>query len=168
MEEDLQRIMDISKSKEKENEEFRIFLKGCNHHQVDKIVHELNIKYSKEIDCTKCANCCKKLIPALSLDETKDIAKFLTLDYDEFSKKYIERETAGGFTFQGNSCPFLSDKKCSVYDCRPEACSSFPHLHKDNINHRLLNIINNNHLCPIIFNVLEDLKSIFLDKEDAV
>lgn len=167
METNLEKIKKLAKLKDEENQEFIFFLKGCNHHLIDRIVHQLNKKYMKEIDCKECANCCEKLIPALSLEETENIADYLNLRYEDFKEKYIEREIASGYILKGNTCPFLQDKKCSIYDCRPEVCKSFPHLHKDNINHRLINIIDNSYLCPIIFNILEDLKNQLWDKDTA-
>ncbi len=53
-----------------------------------------------------------------------------------------------------------------VTDCRPEVCRSYPHLHKDNINHRLLNFINNTFVCPIVYNIMEDLKEFLWTEEN--
>lgn len=165
METDLGKIEKLAQEKEEENFNFENYLKGCNHHEVDKTVHKLNKKYLEEYDCTECGNCCKKLAPALSLEETEDLARHLKISYEEFKKKYIERETAEGILFKDRVCPFLDENKCSVYECRPEVCRSYPHLHKDNINHRLLNLINNTFICPIVYNIMEDLKIIFKFKD---
>ncbi len=159
METDLSKISELSSLKEKENQEFRLFLKGYDHYKVDEIVHKLNQKYLSEYDCTDCANCCKRLSPNLSREKIIEIADYLDISYEEFKEKYVEREKAEGFILKGRECPFLQDNKCSIYDHRPEACSSYPHLHKDNINHRLINIIDNSYICPIVYNILEDLKS---------
>lgn len=166
MELDLNKIERLAEEKEEENLRFRIFLKGYDHYEVDKIVHQLNEKYLKEIDCTECANCCKELAPALSLEETKKIAKHLELSYEEFEENYIERKTAEGIILKGWECPFLNENSCSIYDYRPEVCRSYPHLHKDNINHRLLNLINNTFICPIAYNIMEDLKVALWTEDD--
>ena len=158
MEKNLNKIKKMAQLKEEENYEFRIFLKGCDHYQVDKLVHKLNQKYLAQYDCKKCANCCKKRTLTISLEELKTIAQYLNISNEKFKEKYIERNTPSGFTLKGQGCPFLDNNKCSIYECRPEVCHSFPHLHKDNINHRLLSIIENSHICPIIYNVLEKLK----------
>ena len=158
MEKDLDKIKELAKLKEKENEDFIIFLKGYDHYKVDEIVHKLNQKYLAQFDCTKCANCCKKLTPALSRDEIEKIADYLNTSLEKFKGDYVERKTAEGFILKNIDCPFLKNNKCSIYDCRPEVCQSYPHLHKDNINHRLLNIIDNCYICPIVYNIIEDLK----------
>jgi Fe-S-cluster containining protein len=169
MEKNLNIIKEKAQLKEKENENFRMFLKGYDHHQVDKIVHQLNQKYLEEFDCTQCGNCCKKLTPCLGLDEIKDIAKHFNLSYENFKNKYIEKEMAEGFTFKGQECPFLKDNnKCHIYYYRPEVCRSYPHLHKDNINYRLLNIIDNTYICPIVYNVFEELKQKLWKDEDII
>ncbi|MBW1737720.1 MAG: hypothetical protein JRJ69_09220 [Deltaproteobacteria bacterium] len=48
---------------------------------------------------------------------------------------------------------------CSHYELRPEACRSFPHLHKEEFVSRLMGVIQNYAVCPIIFNVYERLKN---------
>lgn len=155
----------LAQEKEKENLDFIFVLKNSDHHMVDRIVHQLNEKYFQKIDCTDCANCCKKLAPALSLEETKRIARYLKLTYRKFENKYIERKTPQGILLKGPECPFLCENKCSVYDYRPEACRSYPHLHRDNINHRLISFVDNTFICPIAYNIMEDLK-IYFHTED--
>lgn len=169
MEKDLNKIRKMAQKKEKENEKFRIFLKSYDHHQVDKIVHKLNKKYLSKYDCTECSNCCKKLTITLTLAEIKEIAEHLNISYEKMKKKYIERETPEGFIIKGWGCPFLQkDNKCSIYSHRPEVCSSYPHLYKDNINHRLLTIFDNYSLCPIVYNIIETLKEKLWSKEKVV
>jgi Fe-S-cluster containining protein len=55
-------------------------------------------------------------------------------------------------------CQFLKDKKCSIYKLRPEECNSYPYLHKDNFISRLLGVIENYEICPIVYNVYELLE----------
>lgn len=165
---DLNKIKALARKKEKENQDFRIFLKGCNHYQVDKIVHELYQKYLSQYDCKECGNCCTKLTPTLTQKEIKKIAKVLNISLDTFKENYIERKMPEGFILKGWKCPFLSNNKCSIYEYRPEVCRSYPHLHKDNINHRLLNLIDNTFICPIVYNIFEDLKEKLWDKENII
>ena len=55
-------------------------------------------------------------------------------------------------------CPFLKNKICLNYDHRPKDCKSYPHMHKDEIITRLWGIIDNYSICPIVFNVYEQMK----------
>jgi len=158
VENNLDEIKKLAQLKDKENQDFSFFLKGNDHHTVDKHVHKLNEKYTVEYDCTSCGNCCKKLKLTLTQDEINLIAKELNISYEKFLKDYVDKEAAGGFILNGPGCPFLEDNKCSIYNYRPEVCRSYPHLYKDNINHRLDNIIDNTFLCPIVYNIVEELK----------
>lgn len=157
----IKKLERLAREKENENLDFIFVLKSSNHHRVDHIVHQLNEKYFQIIDCTDCANCCKKLTPALSLEETEKIAGYLKLTYAEFEEEYVERKTPQGILLKGSECPFLSENKCSVYEYRPEACRSYPHLHRDNINHRLISFVDNTFICPIAYKIMEDLKAYF-------
>jgi hypothetical protein len=55
-------------------------------------------------------------------------------------------------------CGFLSENKCTVYEKRFDECREFPHLHKDNFKGRLFGTLIHYAMCPIIFNVVEELK----------
>jgi uncharacterized protein len=61
-------------------------------------------------------------------------------------------------SFKNSPCPFLENKKCTVYNQRPTDCKSYPHLQKKNFTTRLLGVMDNYSICPIVFNVFEDLK----------
>lgn len=74
---DLEKIKIIGKQKEDENWRFRSYLKGLDieEEELDKIVHEINNNVTSQIDCTKCANCCKVVYPIL---DEEDVIKFST------------------------------------------------------------------------------------------
>ena len=55
-------------------------------------------------------------------------------------------------------CKYLKDKKCSIYGDRPEDCRSFPHTHKTGFTQRTFGLIDNYSICPIVFNLFEQLK----------
>jgi Fe-S-cluster containining protein len=160
----LDKLFELAEEKEKENREFRIFLKKCDHYKVDEIVHKLNEEYLTEDYCMDCANCCKKLKPSLSQEEITEIANHLDISYEEFKEAYIERAMPEGYILKGDECPFLENNKCSIYDYRPEVCRAFPYLHKKDINNRLINIMDNSYTCPIVYEVLEDLKDMLWEK----
>ena len=67
-------------------------------------------------------------------------------------------EKPGKFNFNAQPCPFLVDDLCTNYDARPQVCRSFPHLHKKDFRSRLYGVIFNYELCPIVYNVYEQLK----------
>jgi hypothetical protein len=75
-----------------------------------------------------------------------------------FKRDYLVTDEEGDMHFKDLPCPFLIDKKCSVYDSRPDDCRSYPHLHKNEFLSRLFGVIDNYSICPIVFNVYEELK----------
>ena len=72
---DLATIKKSAKKRERENMEFRTFLKFCDRssQEIDALVQRINAEVTAKIDCTQCANCCKEII--ISLDES-DITNF--------------------------------------------------------------------------------------------
>ena len=59
-------------------------------------------------------------------------------------------------------CPFLgSDKYCSIYEDRPNACREYPHLHQRNSLQKLGITYQNSLICPAVALALEKLKTHF-------
>jgi Fe-S-cluster containining protein len=54
-------------------------------------------------------------------------------------------------------CPLLEGNLCRVYDTRPTSCREYPHLHND-FRASSISRINNTFICPIVFNVVEEMK----------
>jgi hypothetical protein len=93
-----------------------------------------------------------------------DVSKFafgLGNEVSEFRKGYLSQDTdnPAKHMFIELPCPFLANNKCSNYDCRPKDCRSYPHLHKKDFVFRLWGVIENYEVCPIVFNVYEQLKT---------
>jgi Fe-S-cluster containining protein len=63
------------------------------------------------------------------------------------------------YTFNTNPCPFLKGNNCTIHNFRPDDCRSYPHLHKKNFISRTIGVIKNCSVCPIVFNVYENLKN---------
>ena len=154
---DLEAIARYGKTREDENFRFRTFLKGRNSDEIDKIVHRLNRDISNQIDCTSCGYCCLKLKPCMTDQDINRLSTWLNLSPDQIRDNFIENDEGEQY-FNKLPCSFLNDKKCSIYEDRPEDCRSFPHLHKEGFNFRLLGVIQNYSICPIVFNVFEGLK----------
>ena len=158
METDLKKIASLSKFNQDENWEFRTFLKGFDDKEIDSIVHEINQQVSSKIDCMSCGNCCKIIRPTLNDKEIDRLSKSLKIDTKEFEARYLEKDESDAKIFNQLPCPFFKDNKCTQYETRPKDCVSFPHLHKNDFVFRLIGIIENSSICPIVFNVYEELK----------
>ena len=158
---DLNTINRNSEIREEENFQFRSFLKGQDPDKIDQIVQELNEEVLEHIDCTKCANCCKELEICFKEEEIVNITKHLNIDKKEFIKQSTKPDEFGDkdkYYLNSKPCRFLTDKKCSIYELRPETCNSYPFLQKDNFTSRLFGVIENYAICPIVYNVYELLK----------
>jgi Fe-S-cluster containining protein len=155
---DLEKIKQLGERNQSSNYRFRSFMKGGNSTQIDKVVHELFDFYYSNIDCTKCGNCCTVMKPQILKKDLKSLSLVTNLTLDEFKKEYTQIDEDGDMSFNKLPCPFLKKLKCAVYDCRPNDCRSYPHLHKKDFISRLYGVIDNYSVCPIVFNVFEDLK----------
>ena len=164
IETDLKKIKEASQKKEDENWEFRSFLKGYDIEveELDSIVHGLLEEVCREIDCTACGNCCREISPVLENKDIERLSNSLGTSIEQFRIQFLvenEKNFSEGLIFNKKPCPFLKGNLCSHYQLRPEACRSFPHLHKEEFVLRLIGIIQNYAVCPIVFNVYERLKN---------
>ncbi len=156
---DLEKIERLGKIREKENLRFRTYFKQKNDEKIDEIVHQLNREISNQIDCTKCGNCCKKLKPGITFKDLEILSQKLNITPLQIKNNYTETDE-GELFFKNLPCSFLKDNKCTVYEKRPEDCKSFPHIHKKYFTSRIWSVIDNYSICPIVFNVFEELKTI--------
>jgi Fe-S-cluster containining protein len=95
------------------------------------------------------------------MDEIDRLTQALNIDKEEFISNSTKPDPYGDPNIRflnSTPCQFLKDKKCTIYDLRPEECNSYPYLHKTNIVSRLFGIIENYEICPIVYNVFEQLK----------
>ena len=159
MERDLTKIKKLAIEKENENWDFRSFLKGQSLKKIDSIVEKLYQKISLEIDCKKCTNCCKEMQPVLDSEDIEKLTKSLDISATQFKTRFLKKDTESkNYMFKKKPCPFLKSNLCSCYAFRPKDCVSYLHLHKKNFTCRLIGVIENYAICPIVFNVYECLK----------
>lgn len=163
METDLTKIKRLAKEREDENWEFRSFLKQYDGEDLDLMVHELVKKYTDSIDCTVCGNCCREIYPILKEHDITVLSKSLSISPSQFRKEYVKKDEDGDEVFSQLPCPFLHDDKCLHYESRPTDCKLFPHIHKKHFARRLMGVIQNYSICPIVFNVYEELKNTLKD-----
>ena len=164
VETDLKVIKEEARKKWDENWEFRTFLKGYDIEveELDAIVHRLYQPVHREIDCTACGNCCREISPILQYKDIERLSRGSKIHADNFKKRFLKKddeEYSEGLIFKKKPCPFLEGNVCSYYDLRPEDCRSFPHLHKADFVFRLIGVVENYGICPIVFNVYEQLKA---------
>lgn len=160
IERDLFKIKRLGKERERENLEFRTFLKVCDvsSDKIDEIVHELYEKFSSEIDCKTCANCCKELSLTLGDENIKRVSKSLNITPSEFETRYVHENEWNEKILKDKPCPFLKNNLCQIFEVCPKDCREYPYIYKPNFTFRLLGVVENYSICPIVFNVYEALK----------
>jgi Fe-S-cluster containining protein len=166
IETDLKVIKELAEKREDENWDFRSFLKGyqMDMDEMDAIVHEYYKLVVPEIDCKECGNCCREISPNMEEGDIERVEKGLKMSPSGFESQYLKEDDdvlSKDLIFNRLPYPFLEGKICTSYDYRPEACRSFPHLHKDKFVFRPMGVVQNCEICPIVFNVYEMLKRKF-------
>ena len=155
----IEKIALIGKQKEEENFDFRIFLKGQDFAKVDKIVQRIDKELRAQIDCNKCGNCCKSLRPCLTKFEIETLSQIDNLTKHDFVTRFVEIDNLDGIKYlKDTPCKYLDDKTCSIYTNRPEDCKSYPHTQKSRFISRTLGMIDDYGICPIVYNLFEQLK----------
>ncbi len=148
--------------KKLENEEFSKFLRegGITRDKVDAAVARLYQDCVQKIDCTQCANCCKQSSPHLNHEDLRRIAKRLHRTQADFKRLFLVKDVDfGDYGFTRKPCPLLENDRCIVYPDHPQECREYPHLDKPDFVSRLVNFMENYEVCPIVFHVIEGLKS---------
>jgi len=158
LETNLTTILALAAERENENDDFRSFLKKQDSKKIDQLVHVINADITPKIDCTECGNCCKTLMINITSEESERLATHLKMTVPDLKSKYIEESLQGKMITNTIPCHFLGGTKCTIYEERFTECRDFPHLHKDNFTDRLFGTLMYYAMCPIIFNVVEELK----------
>jgi uncharacterized protein len=156
---DLEHLKREALDKEEENGHFKDYLRAQDPLRIDTMVHRLNDEISPRIDCTACGNCCKSLMINVSPEEVTHLADRLGQSEDEIRTRYIETSLMGTMVLDSVPCPFLSGTVCSIYEDRFHECREFPSLHQDGFIGRLFPTFMHYGRCPIIYNVVERLKT---------
>lgn len=151
-------IQQLATEREEENNRFVSFLKQQDMNTTDEQVHALNKLIEPQIDCTACGNCCKSLMINVTEEEADRVAARLQLDRKNFDEQYLEKGGYGLMVINTIPCHFLTDNKCTVYEDRFAGCREFPALHLPHFTKRLFTVMMHYNRCPIIFNVVEELK----------
>lgn len=146
--------------KEKENWRFRAFLKGYTHlsdARLDALATRLGREAEAKMDCTRCGACCRVLYVPVSGREIQRLAKRVGLSVAEFRERYVKVDDDREVTIPAMPCPFQEGNLCTVYEDRPKACRHYPYI-GGKVRDRLIGILERAETCPIVFELLEQLK----------
>jgi Fe-S-cluster containining protein len=137
---------------------YKQFLQRADKNAVLKQLPVYHEEAFEKIDCTKCANCCKKYSPRFKTPDIKRIARHLKMKEGHFIEQYLRLDEDGDYVVKHSPCPFLgSDNLCTIYEVRPSDCHRFPYTNEDIIMKRQEMTLKNATFCPIVYYVLERL-----------
>lgn len=137
---------------------YRQYLQRADKNSVLKQLPDLNEEAFSQVDCLKCANCCKNFSPRFKTPDVKRIAKLLRLKESVFIETYLKVDEEGDYVVKSTPCPFLgADNYCSIYEDRPSDCRRFPYTDEDVFIKRQTLTLKNTSFCPITYYVIEKL-----------
>jgi Fe-S-cluster containining protein len=158
LETDHHQLEALAQARFDENEHFKQFLKKLPPDEVDYFVIAINKEVEAGIDCLACGKCCTRLMVNIDDAAITRLADRLQLTEAQFRERFVE---GGSFMSFLNAipCQFLDGKACTVYDIRPDECRNFPQLDRPGFTTRMFGTFSHYGMCPIIFNVVERLKT---------
>jgi len=159
---DLVEIRRLTAIHQAENLAFQRHLNA--HHYPDGPFRILSRTVERQIDCTACANCCRRTEVSLSDLDIAAAARYLGIEPRDVIRQYTvpdpEDSTARVLRHTKDGCAFLDGNLCMVYEARPRACRDFPYLAVGarSLGSRMPSVFKRACICPIVYNVLESYK----------
>lgn len=146
-----QKYLLISLKKYEENKRIVEKFKRKKTALLDNIFHELHEKVFEEIDCLKCANCCKTTSPIFYMKDIERAAKALKMKASAFIDKYLKVDEDNDYVLKSAPCFFLDHENyCTIYNDRPTACREYPHTNRKRMVQILDITLKNTLVCPAV------------------
>lgn len=127
--------------------------------ELDALFHGAHEEVFEEIDCLKCANCCKTTSPIFRDVDIKRLAKRLKVSTGQFIDQYLHLDEERDYVLNSSPCTFLmADNTCAVYEDRPLACREYPHTDRKKMKQILKLTLKNAEICPAVARIFERIK----------
>jgi len=125
---------------------------------LDQKFKELNTQVFEEIDCLKCANCCKTTSPIFYMKDIERAAKALKMKPSSFIEKYLKVDEDKDYVLKSSPCTFLDyENYCTIYNDRPTACREYPHTDRKRMVQILDLTLKNTAICPAVARIFTQL-----------
>ncbi len=125
---------------------------------LDAVFGNLHHKVFEQIDCLKCANCCKTTSPIFYMTDIERAAKALKIKPMAFIEKYLKIDKDNDYVLKSAPCPFLDyENYCTIYSSRPTACREYPHTNRKRMNQILDLTLKNSTVCPAVARIFNHL-----------
>lgn len=156
---DLSKLADSAKKAEPANKKYFERLKKTKPKNLDEMVHKIHDEVFEDVDCLKCANCCKTTSPIFYDRDIERIARRLKMRPSEFIDKYLYIDEDKDYVLNSAPCAFLDyENYCTIYEDRPTACKEYPHTNRKRFYQILDLTLKNTGVCPAAFKVVEEMK----------
>ena len=151
--------LDQAKTNLKSNAKWIQQVKRLQDRDVDNLFHEAHYEVFEEIDCLKCANCCKTTSPIFRDVDINRLSKRLKTNPSQFIANYLHMDNEGDYVLNSSPCVFLQeDNKCEVYEDRPLACREYPHTNRKKVKQILSLTLKNTEVCPAVARIFSKIK----------
>jgi Fe-S-cluster containining protein len=153
------KILEKARSRKKQIKQLLDRLQKLNTKEVDAYFHVEHEAVFKEIDCLKCANCCKTTGPLFTQKDIERIAQHMKLKPTEFISRYLAIDEDKDYVLKQTPCLFLDEQNyCSIYSIKPKACGEYPHTNRKNMKEISGLTFNNAMMCPAVGRILENIE----------
>ena len=162
MDEEIRRIKRLATANEEEVDAFIAWLKkrDLSSGRLDRRLKRALNRAMSELDCTRCARCCKEAYVVLQDGDIARLADRLGMKRADFRARYVTRNEDGDTCLNRRPCPFLKKNLCTLYEDRPDCCREYPQSLAADAAENLDNIGANYLVCPAVFHALERLRDI--------
>lgn len=151
--------LDQAKQQFKSNKKRIEQLRKMQDRDLDNLFHEAHEDVFGEIDCLKCANCCKTTSPIFRDVDIVRLSKRLRTNPRQFIDLYLHMDDEGDYVLNSSPCTFLQeDNTCSVYEDRPLACKEYPHTNRKKMKQILNLTLKNTEICPAVARIFSKIK----------
>jgi hypothetical protein len=157
-----QEDLDIAKENKADNKRLGKQMRRTPERKLDEIFHDEHEKAFQDIDCLKCANCCKTTSPIFRDVDIKRLSKRFRVKPIQFIDQYLRVDEDEDYVLKlAEPCPFLfDDNSCSVYEDRPLACREYPHTDRKKMFQIIPLTLANTEICPAASRIVEAMREI--------
>ncbi len=135
-------------------------LKMLDDDKVDAVAHQVHAEVFAQIDCTRCANCCKTAAVSLDDADIDRIAAHLGVAREAFIAAHLQPyPVEGRYHMRTQPSPLLGgDDRCTVYEVRPACCRSYPNTDKEGFSSRVYQHASNSMMCPAVYHIVTQMR----------